>query len=263
MCIAIIKRKGITMDKTALENSWNNNEDGAGVLWAKEGKLHSIKIMEDFDVFYYKYKEIERANPDSHIVIHFRTATHGTLTEKNTHPFFINENLAFVHNGIFSGLNHKEKSDTYLFRDILKEFPEGFLENKSLLNIIEMACGTGNKLVFLDNTGKYTIIGKGHWERGVWYSNYGYSYKAQVSLAELYYARYGREYEDVTEGIYNWERYKDPYYYGEYDYHDDDARSEIASYVQKNGIAEAHDRIVKTVKPSIYQSTIKALKGGR
>ena len=36
MCIAILKPKGETIDKTRLENSFSNNDDGAGYMFAKD-----------------------------------------------------------------------------------------------------------------------------------------------------------------------------------------------------------------------------------
>jgi hypothetical protein len=182
MCIAIVQTKNKTMSKRNLENCWHNNDDGAGILWAYDGKLYCEKELGKFDRFYKMYSQIVKFYGDVPILLHFRTATHGDISLKNTHPFFVSRQLAFIHNGIFWGMEHETKSDTFLFKELLQGLPPNFLEDKNLSKLLRLAV-SGNKVVFLSSSGRYTIMGNGHWKDGIWYSNTDYEQKKYTYAA--------------------------------------------------------------------------------
>jgi len=185
MCIAIHKPAGADISTERLENCWYNNDDGAGFMYSRHGQLFVRKGFMFFEDFLQAYISISD-RVDLEMVIHFRTTTHGVTTEKNTHPFFVfPKRLAFVHNGIISGLpNHKFLSDTQLFNNkVLKQLPHNFLNNSAIIKLIEEYIGW-SRLVFMTSDGDVTVIGPGeHDENGVWYSN------SDWRLDKYYYGR--------------------------------------------------------------------------
>jgi len=191
MCIVILKDKHGEVSKDHLQNSFDNNPDGAGYLFANNGLITLKKGFFKFLEFWESFSRdmIEMNNPIS--IIHFRIKTHGATNKMNCHPFLINDGLGFAHNGIIDFVNdHKKKSDTLIFRnDILNNLPEGFIFNTAIMELITEAIGT-SKLVFLNGNGDYRIVNQkmGHWSNDglVWYSNDSYSFYGYSS----YYGHY-------------------------------------------------------------------------
>jgi len=182
MCIAILNtKKAGRLPKKQIQNSWDNNDMGAGLLWNKGNKLSVFKSY-DYDDYIEKYNELRDDKSIGNIVLHFRIATSGYNGEHNLHPFLTNDNLGFVHNGVIKGLGNKSFSDTYEFNDMLKKFGHDFLNCDMTKYFISEYIGY-SKLVFLDNKDKYTIINEelGKWSSGNWYSNDSYKeYKPYV-----------------------------------------------------------------------------------
>ena len=183
MCIAILKPDGENIKKDRLKTCFFNNDDGAGFMYSKDGILHFFKGFFKFNDFWNSYVKnvVKNGNPVS--AIHFRTKTHGKTNVDNCHPFKINENIGFIHNGIIDMVKTDPKrSDTSMFNDlVLKKLPDDFIRNSAITSLIEEAIGT-SKLVFLDNKGQYLISNEtlGDWDGNVWYSNatykWGYTY---------------------------------------------------------------------------------------
>jgi len=191
MCIAILNTSTKIKDKH-IKNSWDNNDQGGGLLYNKDNKLVVFKTY-DYDEFLAQYKLLRKDESIGVIVLHFRIATSGHERFTNLHPFLVNENLGFVHNGIISGLGNAQHSDTYQFNDILKGLPTDFLSYESMRYFISDFIGS-SKLIFLNNKDEYTIINEkhGHWDKkGNWFSND--SYKAVSSF--VYYGN-----NKVTKG---------------------------------------------------------------
>ena len=182
MCIAILNtKKAGRLPKKQIQNSWDNNDMGAGLLWNKDGKLSVFKTYE-YEEYIEKYNELRDDKSIGNIVLHFRIATSGYNGEHNLHPFLTNDNLGFVHNGVIKGLGNKSFSDTYEFNDMLKKFSHNFLACDMSRFFISEYIGY-SKLIFLDNKDKYTIINEelGKWSSGNWYSNDSYKeYKPYV-----------------------------------------------------------------------------------
>lgn len=177
MCIAILNNENNVIDFATLQTCWDNNRDGAGMLYIKDGKLKVHKEMASFNKFYDAYLRARKNDMDKKIVLHFRISTHGKVNKTNCHPFLVNDDLGFVHNGIISGLEHsKEYSDTYMFnRNVLQKLPNGFLSFEGILAMMEDFIDY-SKLIFLDAENNATIINevKGVWDGGNWFSNYTY-----------------------------------------------------------------------------------------
>ena len=172
MCIAIANFKGKPLSDEQLSNCWSNNPDGAGIMYKEDGILKVYKQLHHLDRFIKKYKEVINL---SNCLVHFRVVSRGTKNLSNIHPFMVNKDLGFIHNGtIHSMPNDPELSDTQLLNTgILKNLPKGFTENDATMVLLEEFVGL-SKLVFMDKNEVFTIINedKGDYcEAGNWYSN--------------------------------------------------------------------------------------------
>ena len=179
MCIAIANLQSQPLSQEQIENCWSNNGDGAGILYKEGGRLKIYKNLKSVKKFYKKYtKVIEQSN----CLIHFRISTAGGVNTKNCHPFFVDKDLGFIHNGVISGWGNKVdgQSDTYSYnKEVLGKLPKGFQKNDAICELIGSDIGTGSKFAFMDKTGEFTIIGanryRAHYgENGNWYSNDSY-----------------------------------------------------------------------------------------
>jgi hypothetical protein len=172
MCIAILNTKN-KLKLDYLENSWENNNQGGGLLYNHNGKLITFKTYSK-EIFIEEYYKV-RKKITGKIVLHFRIATSGHTPYVNLHPFKVNDNLGFVHNGIINGIGNKEYSDTYFFNEMLRELKHDFLNCKQTKKLIANYIGS-SKLVFLDSKDNHTIINEklGHWHEGDWFSNDSY-----------------------------------------------------------------------------------------
>jgi predicted glutamine amidotransferase len=179
MCIAILNTKGTTLKKDILRNCWENNGDGAGLLYITDDKkLETFKEMKSFDSFYDKYIEVRKKYGKRNIVLHFRISTHGKINETNCHPFLVDDNVGFVHNGmIYSVPTSTDYSDTYMFNElILKNLKQGFENEDAILDMLADYIGNGSKLIFLNKNNEWSIVNEsaGHWHLGCWFSNTSY-----------------------------------------------------------------------------------------
>jgi hypothetical protein len=183
MCVALLKLPDGVVTRRQLRNCYQNNPDGAGLMYVADGKLNVDKGYFGFRKFYKRFRILERAHPESAFVLHFRVATSGTVSKECCHPFNINKNLAFVHNGIFTGLGNPQLSDTQVFNvQVLQKLPENFIDKPEILASLDKYVNKSlSKLILLNNKQEYVIIGEssGEWENKVWYSNSGYKYGVQ------------------------------------------------------------------------------------
>ena len=176
MCVIALHKPDKRIEYDDMLMMQMHNPNGMGLMFSDGEKLIVKKYVDekDFDVFYLDYEAACKI-AKSPIVVHFRMATHGKRDLDNTHPFLVNENLGFVHNGILSIHVPKDspQSDTSLFNtEILQKLPPDFIFQKHLLNLIDMSIGN-DKIVFMTNNGTYAILNEaaGKWENGIWYSN--------------------------------------------------------------------------------------------
>lgn len=177
MCIIVYKPQNEEVTLKTLKTCWEKNSDGGGIMYVEDGKLQIRKTM-FFKEFVKLFRDIkEKKNKD--IVFHFRIGTSGAMDLRNVHPFYVHDDLAFCHNGILN-INVPKKSkisDTKIFNnEILKTLPKNLLEYKGIVDLITEYLDNKNKLCFMDSSGKTTILNEelGIWDRGIWYSNYGY-----------------------------------------------------------------------------------------
>jgi glutamine amidotransferase len=180
MCIAIYKPAHKDIDRETLERCYDANPDGCGLAFIENGEL-SIYASMNFEDFYDLYLECLAEAPESPFLLHFRIATHGSVDEDNCHPFFIDDEHVFMHNGTITPMTQycnrgRGKSDTVEFGErILENLPDGWFMNKAIKALIEHYIGW-SKIVVMDADGNVDIFNedKGVWDNGIWYSNTTY-----------------------------------------------------------------------------------------
>lgn len=178
MCIAIYKPAGVTLSKELLKTCFENNDDGCGFAYINESHTGIRKIFIkktlDFEIFWRQYLRATKVNHDSPFLIHFRIKTHGPVDRDNCHPFMVDDEVAFIHNGIISGVgSDKKKSDTRLFNEkVLQKLPVGWENNEAIKVLVEDFI-LRSKLVTLDIDGNVQIFNEdlGGWSEGCWFSN--------------------------------------------------------------------------------------------
>ena len=193
MCIAILQKKDSPLTSDQLTNCWRSNNDGVGYSFIKDNRLQSKHFLE-FYSFENEYKtDYAAEGKKSKFMVHFRYATHGTVDLQNVHPFKVNEDLHFCHNGIIDNVQISKKvSDTRIFnRNILQRYHHNFLKDSKLMKKIKRKYLKGSKLVFLNQNNEHHIVNedRGMWNKGIWFSNDGY--KAKTFNLKTYSDSYG------------------------------------------------------------------------
>lgn len=190
MCIIIYQPPGKTIPKMHFENSYSHNKDGCGIIAADGKHLYRYRQLNGWDKMYQIYLGLKEKF-DFPIIIHFRTKSKGEVSIKNCHPFYVNNNLGFAHNGTINDLDlgvNDTRSDTYFFNEmVLKKLPANFLENNAYKLLLSDFIGF-SKIAFMDSAKNVTILNEksGHWECGIWYSNLDYSYEYYQHVANNY-----------------------------------------------------------------------------
>jgi hypothetical protein len=217
MCIAILNKRS-QLSAATINTAWQNNPEGGGLILTERGALKTFKTY-DAGEFLKTYQTIRKRTKQP-VVLHIRIATSGAKTLDNLHPFTVNNALAFLHNGIVYGLGNDTHSDTAELNTMLKKLPANFLNCDTTRELLRGYIGS-SKLIFLDNTGRFTIINEaaGNWSGDSWYSNdsheqtrYSYfgtvkvdnhakTWKKPKSTAVLSHAQYNRHAEGELENM--------------------------------------------------------------
>ena len=134
MCVIVRKPKGVEISNGTLRHCWQANKDGAGFMYAEDGKLVFKKGLMSFASF---LREYQACNPkDKDMLIHFRYATHGAVANEQTHPFIIHGDIGVMHNGIITFENEitgyvAEEEDVELDKDEIEETLEAQMSQKA------------------------------------------------------------------------------------------------------------------------------------
>lgn len=217
MCIICAKPAGVPMpSESTIDNMWNNNSDGAGIMYNANGRVVIEKGFMTLKATKAALKRIgAKVDLDKvPVVLHFRIGTAGGNIPENTHPFPISDNIAVlkklrmevpigvVHNGIIPiTTRQKDISDTmeYIASQMapLSRAVPRFYEDKNLMLVIKNAIGS--KMAFLNAEGEIYTVGDFLTEDGILYSNstYAFAYSAR--------ALYGGKYSATGIYSYPWE----------------------------------------------------------
>ena len=192
MCIIAVQPKGKKISRKTLQNCWDNNNDGAGLMYSVNGEIIVKKELHSFDKFMQYKNDADKHNVN--IVIHFRISTSGGVNLLNCHPFKVNNNLHFCHNGMLDIIVPKNSTinDTQIYNNtILRNLPKNWQRNNAIIQLVEQSIGNRNKFVLLDEVGMFYIIneGAGNWDSGCWYSNTSYQYSYSNVITSNYYTK--------------------------------------------------------------------------
>lgn len=241
MCILIVKPKGVlTPNEETLKTCFENNPDGAGFSYNKNGKViirKGFMTIEDF------LKAVKKIPVDSTALIHCRIGTSGGKTQGLTHPYPLTNDYksmlktthalepvewgkayAVAHNGVFSGLGHHAVvNDTCEFIanfiKPLQDISQDILVDE-LDPVINRLVDT-SRLAILDNYGNWKKYGNGWIEvDGIWYSNstyktYKYNYNTKWQDTYSWVDKNGKSctynkwYQGIVEDYGSYDNYLD------------------------------------------------------
>lgn len=173
MCLLIFKPESATVPASYLHAAHRANRDGAGIAY-HTGRRVAVEKSPRWNGF-----DVERALKrigSAPAIIHFRLATHGSVTRDNAHPFPLPFGYAAAHNGVINGLEClPDESDTRAF---LRVHVSPYLDESgeippSLVSLWEKEIGSANKVALMSPGGEVTLVNakSGTWLDGVWYSN--------------------------------------------------------------------------------------------
>lgn len=190
MCVIAAKPAGVKMPtREQMEVMWFNNPDGAGIMYAKDGKVHIDKGYMKPSAFLAHVEALQRkVNLDEiPVVLHFRIASAGGIKPENCHPFPLTSSeqmirrlhcvsdVGIAHNGTIHGYGNSLLSDTMQYI-MLQIYPLScavpyFYRNRAALETIVNST-KGSWMVLLSCEGDLITIGDFFPEQdGIFYSN--------------------------------------------------------------------------------------------
>lgn len=168
MCVIAIKPEFVSLSDADVSDMFTRNSDGLGVMWMQKGRVQTIKTLPRTPEE--AIAALKRVPHEAEAVIHFRMATHGSVSLKNTHPFEVVPGLFVCHNGVLDthdlGLKCGTGTDTEAYiKQYLKPIlahakdPYVMAHSAEFRSLVGEHIG-GNKFVFLDKTGKVSVVNR-------------------------------------------------------------------------------------------------------
>ncbi len=177
MCIICIKPAGVQRPTKEQVNAMlTSNPDGFGYMtWSPDKGLQVRKTM-DANKF---AKWVEQIPDEQPVVYHARIATHGSIQERNCHPFLsADKQWGFAHNGILSIANEGDMTDSEtFFRRIEPLLAAGYtptIEGYGAFDAMVAAVIGSSKFAFLNNEGAIYHYGNFIEDGGLLFSNSSY-----------------------------------------------------------------------------------------
>lgn len=203
MCIIMYQKAGDSrLEQSAFERSERINSDGMGIAYPEDGELITYRTMDDLGGLMSRYSWAR--NREKPVLVHFRLATQGVLSEENCQPFKVHDNLVMAHNGNirFTSLPEGWSDSRYFGDAILSDLSPDILNNPAVFHLLEYYIGSGNKVAIMDVEGNATILNEdsGHWRDDTWFSNYSYS-PYGTKTKSLFFNKDDEEGEDEYEVI--------------------------------------------------------------
>lgn len=200
MCLLTFMQQGAMANVDDLRRGAKFNDDGFGFAVHAGSSVITGHGME-FENVLEQFIKV-RAKHDGVALFHSRITTHGKTDVGNCHPFRVGgDNLTVVgHNGMLPiQLGAGEtRSDTRIFAEEYLPNLGGVyaLDDPTVFGTLS-TWARGSKLVVITankwaNSDHYILNEKdGHWEDGVWWSNYSYCYEPARSYGYSSYTTSG------------------------------------------------------------------------
>lgn len=183
MCIIIVKPENEKLPaKSIIENCFDSNPDGAGFMYADNGQVHISKGFMKLKTFYQALGNIDLSLP---MVLHFRIATAGGISQHNCHPFplsndvhslkalNIDSDIGIAHNGIINIKEETKLSDTQTYiKNILYPLRDQ-IDLEPFQNMISLSANS-SKFAIMKNSGSIILLGDFTKDNGIYYSNSSY-----------------------------------------------------------------------------------------
>lgn len=169
MCVICVKPAGVPMPALAeIKAMAEANPHGFGFC-TSTGKFYKST---DFAIFAERLADVRT---DEACVMHFRFATHGSVRNRNCHPFRDGD-LFFAHNGVLPYPSVGDRTDSeYAFRNILAPVVREYgLRSPELAAAVDAIIG-GSRFAFLRGADVLTF-GKWFEMDGCLYSNLTWRY---------------------------------------------------------------------------------------
>jgi hypothetical protein len=186
LCLIIYSPKGHVPAKTDIASALKQNPDGVGLMHFTNQPVVYRTMQTTAQAVYNRMETLR----DFDKVIHFRMATHGTVTGSNLHPFRMVDGSFLMHNGILHiNRDDKARSDTWHF---VEKVLNPLAKDKQLdWAKIGDVIGPSNKFSVLDPKGHVTLVNEatGVWHDDAWYSN-TYAWDNDYSMS------WSREWDD-------------------------------------------------------------------
>ena len=217
MCIIAVSKKGVRQPSLKqLRAMYDNNPDGAGYMYAKDGQVHIHKGFMNWEDFERNIKA-EAFTEDDPVVYHFRISTQAGVCPTMTHPFPLTDNLSLcekldmtcpvglAHNGIIRMTSFTKEvrySDTAYFiawymTKLIRNGED--LTDPFVTDMIDVL--TNSKWAIMDGaTGEIVTVGKFTNVKGLLFSNDSYEKRHYVKTTIK--APYKWNWDDYVDGWY-------------------------------------------------------------
>ena len=177
MCLLVKQPASTEFTQDFIEDVYNKNKDGFGIMYAEDGKLHVYKCLPTSGKDMYEFYMAHGQGRDC--IWHARMQTHGDIDLDNCHPYKVTDEIWLAHNGVLSTGNaaDKSKSDTWHFiHNVLKpalSFDPDLMLDPSWQEMIGHIIGGGNKFGLVRADGEMVIINERSGVNfvGAWLSN--------------------------------------------------------------------------------------------
>lgn len=200
MCLLCVMEPNETPTREQLLTAAEANPHGFGFAIMTNDRILTGRGMDAEEVID-RFLRLRAGFPNGHAMFHTRFTTHGSTSKANCHPFRVagDPDIVLAHNGVLPLNPDDDRSDTRLFaEEWLPELGIEALDDPVMYAELEN-WARGSKVAIFS---KSSLLQKdvyilnehlGHWNKGIWWSNYSYEkYKSYGSYCSSGYASWER-----------------------------------------------------------------------